>query len=332
MAETWNREKLLEQCAAFQEARILITAAELDLFSLLHERPRSAEQLARDEGWDTRGLRILLDALASQGILSRSSEGLYTVPDDFASLLVRGSAQSVLPMILHRGDMWKTWSNLTEIVRTGTNPNPMGDGSRSKEAVEAFIGAMHVVGSKLAGTIADSVDLTPYRRMLDIGGGSGTYIMAFLTRTPHMTATLLDRPEVVEMARKRLTDAGFISRVELVAGDYDTDAFPKGHDLTLLSAVIHINSRDRNVALFRRIHESLDPGGTLLIRDYFMDSARTFPPDGAIFAVNMLVATRGGDSHSFEDVKEDLESAGYSDVRMIRDGQRMDQLVAATKR
>lgn len=331
MADTGNRERLLEQSSAFQEARILITAAELDLFSLLHERPLSAEQLAADQGWDHRGLRILLDALASQEILNRSPEGLYTVPDDLASLLIRGSAESVLPMILHRGDMWKTWSNLTEIVRTGSNPNPMGAGSRSKEAVEAFIGAMHVVGSELAGAIADSVDLGPYRRMLDIGGGSGTYIMAFLQRAPHMNATLLDRPEVVEMARKRLTEAGFISRVDLVAGDYDTDELPRGPDLVLLSAVIHINSRERNVALFRRIHESLHPGGALLIRDYFMDSTRTFPPDGAIFAVNMLVATRGGDSHSFDDVKEDLETAGFTDVRTIRDGKHMDQLVAATK-
>ena len=191
---------------------------------------------------------------------------------------------------------------------------------------------MHVVGSRLAGNIAESVDLSPYKRMLDIGGGSGTYIMAFLTRAPHMTATLLDRPEVVEMGRKRLTDAGLISRVELIGGDYDTDAFPKGHDLVLLSAVIHINSRERNVALFRRIYESLDTGGTLLIRDYFMDSTRTGPPDGAIFAVNMLVATRGGDSHSFDDVKEDLASAGFVDVRMIRDGQHMDQLITAIKR
>jgi hypothetical protein len=331
MTASWNREKLMEQSAAFQESRILISAAELDLFSLVYTNPRTADRLAQDQGWDPRGLRILMDALASLGILNRSAEGLYVLPEDLASLLTRGSEQSVLPMILHRSDMWKTWSNLSEIVRTGINPNPMGDGSRSPEAVEAFIGAMHVVGSKLAKTIAESIDLSPYRRMLDIGGGSGTYVMAFLERAPHMTATLLDRPGVVEMARKRLADAGFISRVELVAGDYDTGAFPKGHDLALLSAVIHINSRERNVALFRRIHEGLDRGGTLLIRDYLMDSTRTSPPDGAIFAVNMLVATRGGDSHSFQDVKTDLETAGFRDVRIIREGEHMDQLLAATK-
>jgi ubiquinone/menaquinone biosynthesis C-methylase UbiE len=332
MTAQWNREKLLEQSAAFQECRILLTAAELDLFSMLEDRPRTADDLAAARGWDVRALRILMDALAAMGILARSSSGYYGLPEHLAGLLSSTAAESILPMILHRGAMWQSWSNLTEVVRTGANPNPMGAGSRSQKEMEDFIGAMHVVGRDLAETIADSVDLSRYRRMLDIGGGSGTYIMAFLSRAPHMTATLLDRPDVVEMARKRLTHAGFISRVNPVAGDYNTDEMPEGHDLAFLSAVIHINNRQRNLDLFRRIHRSLDPGGTILIRDHFMDSRRTSPKSGAIFAVNMLVATQAGDSHTFADVKTDLETAGFENVRMIREGQDMDQLVAAVKR
>jgi SAM-dependent methyltransferase len=332
MTESWSRETLLDQSAVFQECRILLTAAELDLFTALEDRPKTVEELATAHGWDPRALRILMDALAALGILFRSADGHYTLPAHLASLLSSNSAESILPMILHRGTMWQSWSHLTEVVRTGSNPNPLGPGSHSQKEMEAFIGAMHVVGRALADIIADSVDLSHYRRMLDIGGGSGTYIMAFLKKAPHMTATLLDRPEVVEMARKRLMDAGFISRVDLVAGDYLTDELPKGHDLTFLSAVIHINSRERNLDLFRRIHRSLDPGGTILIRDHFMDSSRTFPKAGAIFAVNMLVATQAGDSHTFADVNADLETAGFADVRMIREGQDMDQLVAAVKR
>ena len=298
MTESWNRDNLLEQSAVFQECRILITAAELDLFTALEDRPKTVDELAAAHGWDPRALRILMDALAALGILFKSSDGQYSLPAHLAGLLSSNSAESILPMILHRGSMWQSWSHLTEVVRTGSNPNPMGAGSHSQKEMEDFIGAMHVVGRELADTIADSVDLSPYRRMLDIGGGSGTYIMAFLKKAPHMTATLLDRPEVVEMARKRLTDAGFISRVNLVAGDYNTDELPEGHDLAFLSAVIHINSREGNLDLFRRIHRSLDPGGTILIRDHFMDSSRTLPQAGAIFAVNMLVATQAGDSHS----------------------------------
>ncbi len=331
MTREWNKQTLLEQSAVFQECRILISAAELDLFTALEDRPKTVDELAGAHGWDARALRILMDALAALGILSRSSDGYYRLPEHLAGLLSSNAAESILPMMLHRGSMWKSWSFLTEVVRTGNNPNPVGAGSHSQKEMEDFIGAMHVVGRDLADTIAGSVDLSPFHRMLDVGGGSGTYIMAFLKRAPHMTATLLDRPEVVEMARKRLTTAGFISRVDLVAGDYNTDEMPQGHDLAFLSAVIHINSRERNLDLFHRIHRSLDSGGTILIRDHFMDASRTFPKAGAIFAVNMLVATQGGNSHSFADVKADLETAGFKDPRMIREGQEMDQLVSAMK-
>ena len=65
------------------------------------------------------------------------------------------------------------------------------------------------------------------------------------------------------------------------------------------------------------------------MRDYFLDPTRTHPPDGAIFAVNMLAATDEGNSYTFDEVKEDLERAGFRDVGLIRDGDRMDQVISA---
>ena len=197
--------------------------------------------------------------------------------------------------------------------------------------MEAFIGAMHVIGLRKAEEIADSIDLKSFTRMLDIGGASGTYIMAFLKMAPNMTATLFDLPEVVKMARNRLTESGFIDRVQLVPGDYNTDELPKGHDLVLLSAIIHSNDREANGRLYSKIYAALAPGGTILIRDYFLDSSRTIPADGAIFAVNMLAATTGGTSYTFEEVREDLAIAGFKEVRMIREGDHMGQLVSAVK-
>jgi predicted methyltransferase len=155
--------------------------------------------------------------------------------------------------------------------------------------------------------------------------------MAFLRKAPHMTATLFDLPRVAAMARKRLTENGFIDRVQVVEGDYTTDGLPEGQDLTLLSAVIHQNSRQGNQDLYKKAYGSLDPGGTILIRDYLLDASRTAPVDGAIFAVNMLVATRAGNCYTVNEVEEDLAAAGFREIRMIRDGERMDQLVSAVK-
>ncbi|MFH1116887.1 MAG: methyltransferase [Pseudomonadota bacterium] len=331
MAEFWSREKLLEAAGAFMAGRILITAAELDLFTRLEAGPGTAEELSRAQGWDSRGLRILLDALAAQGLVSRSSDGTYGVPQDLTGMLSSDGEHSVLPMILHRGRMWESWSRLTEIVRTGRNPSPMGIESRSRQEIESFIGAMHVVGKAPADSMAESIDLTGFRKLLDVGGGSGTYAMAFLNRAPHMSATVFDLPDVVEIARRRLKRDGFPDRVELIAGDFRTDGLPEGYDLVLLSAIIHMNSRQGNRDLYGKAYRALVPGGTILVRDYFLDDARLNPPDGALFAVNMLTATRQGNSYTLGETREDLESVGFTNVRLIRDGTKMDQLVSAVK-
>lgn len=331
MAHQWTTEEVLAVSSAFQECRILLSAAELDLFSKLKDHPRTVEDVAAAEGLGARGLRILMDALAGMGFLRKEPDGAYSVEPSVAPLLAGDERQTVLPLVLHRVTMWKSWSNLTDIIRTGENSHRMDIESRPPGELEAFIGAMHVIGMRMAGTIAGSLDLTSHRRLLDLGGGSGTYTMAFLQKAPHMRATLFDLPAVIEMARDRLKQSGYLDRVELVAGDYSTDELPAGHDLVLLSAIIHSNSREENQELYRRVAAAMEPGGMILIRDYIMDPYRTFPPDGAIFAVNMLAATQGGDCYTFAEVKEDLELTGFHEVRMIREGTRMDQLVAAIK-
>ena len=331
MSQEWTRDDLLLLGRGFMVPRILLTAVELDLFTKLKGKALSVSELCATEGWDSRGLTILMDALAAEGLLSRGSDEKYSLPGSIAKYLVRDEEDSILPMILHGCHLWESWSNLTRIVSTGENLYPAERKTRPKEETEAFIQAMHVVGQLVAPMIADSLDLSVYSKMLDVGGGPGTYAMAFLSKAPQMTATLFDLPEVVEIGRKRLTEAGLIDRVRIVVGDYTKDDLPPGHDLALLSAIIHSNSREANRNLFRNVYSSLVQGGTILVRDHIMDPTRTFPVAGAIFAVNMLAATSVGNTYTFEEVKQDLESAGFKDVRMIREGQNMDQLVSAVK-
>jgi len=331
MSEEWTREKILELGRVFCRSRIFLTAVELNLFTKLSHEPRTTNELCRAEGWSPRGLTILLDALAAIGLLSKSDDGRYATQQVLADWLSDEGNDSVHPMLLHLAHLWRSWSDLTEIVRGGDKLYDFTTPDRSDEEIEAFIGAMDVVARKMADDIASSIDLTGFNRMLDLGGGPGTYTAAFLKQAPHMTATLFDLPRVVDMARRRLTDYGLIDRVRIVEGDYDTHPLPTGHDLVWASAIIHSNSRNRNRDMFKKIYDCLDHGGTVLVRDHIMDEKRITPVDGAIFAVNMLVATKEGNCYSFNEVKEDLEAAGFHDVRMIRHGERMDQIISAMK-
>ncbi len=324
-------EAILTLARQFMESRILLTAAELNLFTLLDEEPSTAEGLAGRLHADLRGLTILLDALAAMDLIIKQEDNTYLVTVDAAAFLSDKSPRSVLPMVLHAVHLWESWSGLTDKVRpaqaTGTDPSA----ARNAGELQAFIGAMHVIGAPLAQKIVTAVGPGKAKNLIDIGGASGTYTIAFLRAAPEMTATLFDRPAVIPIARERLAEAGMLSRVCLVAGDFYQDELPGGHDLAMLSAIIHQNSPAQNVELFQKVQRALVSGGRMIIRDHVMDALRTRPKAGAIFAVNMLVNTKGGSTYTFAEIRKGLEEAGFIKVRMLGAGEQMDALVEAFK-
>lgn len=331
MGAIQSRESIDEICSGFLKARILLTAAEIDLFTILKDSPKSAREICESNDFNERGLTILMDALVSMGLLNKNADDIYNVDDSICLLLCKDSPDSFLPMVLHRARMWNTWSNLTEIVKTGAGLSFLEKKKRSQQDMEAFIGAMHAIGAQKAETLADKLDLGRFRKMIDVGGASGTYIIGFLRKNRNLRATLFDLPEVIPMARRRIESGGLSERVDLIAGDYNVDQFPPDHDLALLSAVIHINSREANRSLYSRLFQSLQPAAAILIRDFIMDDSRTSPADGAIFAVNMLVATKAGNSYTFKEVCEDLIVSGFVNPQLVCDGPKMDQVIMAKR-
>ena len=315
-------DSLLTLGRGFQESRVLLTGAELDLFTLLARETLDAPEVARRLGADLRALTVLLDALAAMEVLEKKEGRYRTAPE--AACLSAEAPDSIHPMLLHAAALWARWTTLTNRVG-GT---PLHERA-PEESLRAFIGAMHVVGAPQAARLVAAAAVAGAGRLLDVGGGPGTYTMAFLAAEPAMTATLFDLPPVVEIARERLDRAGLLARVTLVPGDFTRDELPSGHDLAWLSAIIHQNSPAENDALYSRIFRALVPGGRLILRDHVMDDGRTHPRAGALFAVNMLVGTVGGGTYTFEEIRDGLSRAGFGRIRLLRPGERMDALVEA---
>ena len=148
---------------------------------------------------------------------------------------------------------------------------------------------------------------------------------------PGSRATIFDLPDAIEQARQRLAASGFADRVDLVAGDFYEDPLPTGADLAWVSAIVHQHAREESRDLFAKVAKALTPGGRIMIRDFVMAPDRTAPPEGALFAVNMLVATASGGTFTRDEFVEDLQASGFRDVKLLLENDSMNSVVEATK-
>jgi hypothetical protein len=330
MTTKWTAAGLVEMVRGFQPACVITAAADLDLFTVLSKSPATAGQLAARIKTDPRATTVLLDALAALGLLSKRAD-IYEVPPEVTELLAEDAPRNVLAGVRHQGNCLRRWDQLARVVQTG-RPAQREPSIRGEEGdCESFISAMNDFSGPMAPTLIERLLPLRFQRLLDIGGASGTWTIAFLRAVPEATAVLFDLPEVLPLARERLARAGLADRVSLVAGDFYADELPGGADFAWLSAITHQNSRAQNRDLYRKIHSALAAGGSVVIRDIVMDAAKLNPPAGALFAVNMLVATEGGGTFSFEEFRDDLASAGFTDIELVYLGEGMDSLVRARK-
>lgn len=317
MTQSRSLEELVQALRGYQESRALLTAIELDLFAALGEGS-TAKEAAHRAGTDARATAMLLDALVALGALAKE-DGAYRCTEG-SQAFAHARAQ-----FLHAARKWDTWSTLTDCVRTGATARTPG--RREADGIEAFIGAMHARALLAADRLVAAVGASNAHRMLDLGGGAGTFALAFAQANPELRAEVLDRPDVVPITQRQIQEAGLSGRVIARTGDLRSDAFGEGYDLLLASAVCHMFDETGNQDFLRRCARALVPGGRLVIRDFLLDPDRTGPREAALFALNMLVSTTRGNVYTEAQYRAWLEAAGFSIITRHRDGE--DLLIAA---
>ncbi len=311
----------------FQQSRILLTAFELDVFSLLGKDGLSSAEVASASGTDQRATDRLLNALCAIGLLEKDGNRFMNTVAS-SRFLARGRPE-FMAGLMHTVHLWTTWSTLTEAVRRGRPAAIRHVDDRGQEWLTAFIAAMHARASSQAAAVVRGFDLAGVTRVLDVGGGSGAYAMAFARAKRGLRATVFDLPNVVPLTRTYVQQEGMSDSVETVTGDYLKDDLGKDYDLVFLSAIIHSNSFEENTDLIRKCAGALRPQGRVVVQDFIMEEDRVSPAAGAIFALNMLVGTEAGDTYTESEVRMMMNKAGLPKVQRKETPFGVSQIIGA---
>jgi (2Fe-2S) ferredoxin/predicted O-methyltransferase YrrM len=310
-------DRLDQMIRGYMPSRCILTALELDIFTAVGDGA-TAEQIGTRIKANARAVGMLLNVLVALGLLSKSGDDYKNTPES-ARFFIQGSKDNHRNGLLHTANIWHRWSTMTDAVRTGTRV-PLGrseDRDGATEWTRHFIAGMQRNAKDRAPLVVKALGTTGVRRILDLGGGSGAYSIAFAKASPDVRCEILDTPEVVPLTAEYVRQAGVSAQVSLRAGDMLQDGFGSGYDIIMLNAICHMFSEEQNRDIFRRARQALAPNGRLVVQDFILNPDKTGPQQAALFSLNMLVSTDAGASYSEVEYTRWMKATGFTEVSRI---------------
>jgi (2Fe-2S) ferredoxin/predicted O-methyltransferase YrrM len=312
-------DRLDQMIRGYMPSRCILTALELDIFTAIGEGA-NAEQIGTRIHANARAAEMLLNALVALGLVTKSG-GMYSNTPESARFFVQESKDNHRNGLLHTANIWHRWSTLTDAVRHGTcipiDPHNNARDS-TPEWTANFIAGMDRNAKARAQLLVQALGTAGVRRILDLGGGSGAYSIAFAKASSDVRCEILDVPEVVPLTTEYVNKARVSAQVNLRSGDMLTDDLGSGYDIIMLNAICHMFSEEQNQQLFRRARQALAPNGRFVVQDFILNSDKTGPLHTALFSLNMLVATDHGASYSEREYSSWMKNAGFADIFRIK--------------
>jgi len=324
-------ERLAQFAFSFAPPLLLQTAVELQVFDFLDQSPLSLEEISSRTGASLRGLRALLNALVGFEFLARSDDGRYALTPESETFLVRSKPA-------YRGDFFKFvprhiqyWLKLKDAVQSG-EPVTMGDNEQEvPEFFREFVKPLFNINFAPATTLASELKTKrEINNVLDLGAGSGVWGIVLARHFPEARVTAVDFPAVLEVTKQTAEKHGVADRFKFSAGDLLTADFGADYDVAILGHILHSEGEKRSRQLLAKVFNSLALGGTIAIAEWLVNKTRTAPSHSLMFAVNMLVHTKEGDTFSFEEISRWSFEAGFRDARLL-DAPGVSPLILATK-
>jgi precorrin-6B methylase 2 len=302
----------------FMASKALFAALDFDVFTHIDRGADSVTGLAAQTGVSANLMLTLLTALKSLGLIVER-EGQFVNAPATARFLVAGSPGDFRDYVrLVNGAFgYESFRHLTAALR-GQRIFPdkgfyEGMIYSADLGGEAFSSAQHSGSLGPARLMAKRVSLGDRKRLLDVGGGSGAYTLAFCKANPQLRATILDFPQTVETAKRYAREAGVTDRVAHLPGNAIVTEWPPDHDVVLMSYVWSAVGSGDVAVLIKRAFDALPPGGLVLIHDFMVDNAYEQPQFAAWYLLGSIFDNPSAVCLTPDFVEHTLRQAGFKD-------------------
>jgi SAM-dependent methyltransferase len=313
--EQWNPGKLLALSGSYWQPCAFHAAVELDLFTAIGNDSRTAQELAEKIQAKPRALEMLLNAMVAMGLLSKTKDSFSNTSASLEYLCTDASGY-IGYMIKHHHHLVESWGRLHESVRSGTSVSA-GIDQTGDEWRENFLMGMFTNARLVAPRLAENIDLTDRRHLIDVGGGPGTYAISFCQANTNLHATVFDLPTTKPFAEKVVGRYGLSDRITFIEGDYLIDEIPGSYDAAWLSHILHQESPEQSMKLIQKVVAALKPGALIAVHDFILDDTKDNPLFPALFSLNMLAVTKNGQAYSEAEIYEMFSKAGIKKIRRL---------------
>lgn len=303
----------------YQSGAVLIAFAQLGVGDALASGALSPEEVAERTGTDSAAMARFLPAAESLGFVS-SEDGRYRLTNLSRHVLASDGKASIVHLLVREATFYLRWSRLAEAVRIGGRPEANARDEQHPEWVPIFVMALadtaRMSEPGITATLAPIIGgLDRPARVIDVGGCHGIYSLGLARRFPSLSAVVFDLPPVIAVTRRIIAEMRFADRVMAIAGDFRVDSLGSGYDLALTFGVLVGENAEQSVALLRKVHDALLPGGHIAIRTGGRGKRGDGPAlNSAMADVHMLLSTRGGAAHSADHTREWLQEVGFTDL------------------
>lgn len=313
----WNPGTLLETSGSYWKTCTLHAGVKLDVFTALGQDRLTIDEIHIKLKVQKEGLFRLLNALSAMELVDKK-DGCYSNSQAALTFLSKASEQYIGFMIMHHHHLMPSWQNMDQAVVDG---GPIRDRSSasSDERRESFLMGMFNIAMAIAPKLSKELDLKGCRKLLDFGGGPGTFAIHFCLANPGLTASVYDLATTRPFAEQTIERFKVNDRIDFIPGDYTKEDFlhPQTYDAAWLSHILHGEGPEQARDVVRKAVTALKPGGRIFIHDFILNDTFNGPLFPALFSINMYLGTDSGQSYSQPQLEEMLRACGVKNIERL---------------